>query len=108
MWNLGFVLVSVRVILRRGGIELPAMLIAIGDLICRLELLVVFVGHAERLADIVDAILVWRRVVASGRLVSHRISIFPVGVDITAGHDRAGLGVIRLGLLETLTPAAGG
>ena len=42
------------------------MLVEVSDLVCCLELFVVVVGHAERLADIVDAILVGVRLSPPG------------------------------------------
>ena len=47
-----------RIVLRRRGVELPAVLVALGDLVGPLELLVVLVLDRRARADVVDAILV--------------------------------------------------
>ena len=65
------------------------MLVALGDLVGRLQLFVVLVLDAERLADVVDAILVGRRVVAAGRFVADGVGVFPARVDVAAGELRA-------------------
>src|SRR5687768_10941073 len=98
-------LIPVLVIVGRGGIQFPAVLVALDDLVGPLELLVVVVGDAERLADVVDAILVGGGVVAARRFIPHRVGFLPVGVDVAAGDCRAGLGVLVDGVLHV--PAAG-
>ena len=78
-----------RVVVRRRRVELPAVLVALGDLVGGLQLLVVLVGDAERLADVVDAVLIGRRVVAAGGFVADGVGVFPVRVDVPAGQRRA-------------------
>ena len=63
---------------------------------------------AERRADVVDDVLVRRRVVAAGGLVADRVGVFPVRVHVAAGHRGAGLGVLLLGLAERRAAAARG
>ncbi len=63
--------VAVAVVFRRSGIELPPVTIAVRDLVGSAQLLVVLIFHAERLGDIVHAILIRRRVVAARRLVAN-------------------------------------
>src|SRR5688572_22538024 len=101
-------LVSFLVIVRRGGIQLPAVLVAFGDLVRALELLVVLVGHAERLADVVDAVLVGGRIVAPRGFVAHRVGFLPVGIDVAAGDRRTRFVVIVDRVLEVLPARAGG
>jgi hypothetical protein len=62
--------IPILVVVRRCRVELPAVFVASGDFVGGLELLVVVVLHAERFADVVDAILIGRRVVAAGGLVA--------------------------------------
>ena len=71
------------------------MAIAIRDLRATLELLVVVVLDAERAADVVDDVLIGRRVVAARGFVADRFGGFPIGVDITGGERRAAAGVLR-------------
>src|SRR6478672_7732077 len=94
------VFVVLVVVFGRRGIELPAVLVAVGDLVRPLELLVVLVLDAERAADVVHAILVRRRVVAAGRFVAYRVGIFPVGIHVAAGHRGTRLRVLALRLTQ--------
>ena len=59
----------VEVVFRR-GIELPAMAIALRDLLVAFELLVVLVFDTDSAADVVDDVLIGRRVVATGCFVA--------------------------------------
>ena len=61
------------------------MRIAFGDLRAALQFLVVFVLDAERAADLVDHILIRRRVVAARRFVADGFGRLPIGIDITRG-----------------------
>jgi hypothetical protein len=78
------------------------MTIALDDLLAALELLGIVVGDAERLADVVDPILVGRRVVSAGCLVADRIGIVPTGVDVARGQFGSGFGVVGEPFLELL------
>ena len=70
------------------------MLVAVGDLIAAAQFLVVLILHAERLADVVDDVLVRRRVVAARCLVAGEVGVLDVGVDIAAGDGRRHGGVV--------------
>src|SRR5689334_14856022 len=107
-WRASAALAALAVIVRGGRIQLPAVLVALGDLVGALQLLVVVVFDAEGVADFVDAILVRRRVVAARGFVAARVGLFPVRVHVAAGQSRARLGV-RLALrLLGLGAALGG
>src|SRR3972149_788096 len=75
----------VVIVLRRRRVELPPLLVALLDLRLALQLLVVLVLHTDRLADVVDDVLVGGRVVAARRLVAGAVRRLPVGVDAAAG-----------------------
>src|SRR5688572_21623714 len=66
-------LVAIVIVFRRSGIELPALLIALRDLLLALELLVVFVLHAHCAADVVHDVLIGRRVVATWCFISDAV-----------------------------------
>src|SRR5215204_4376849 len=83
------------------------MPIALDDLVGRLQLFVVLILDAEGAADVVDAILIGRRVVAARGFVADRVGVFPVRVHVAAGHRGARLGVIALGLAQRRTATPG-
>src|SRR5213079_2565244 len=56
--------------------------------------LVVLVLHADRFTDVVDDVLVGRRVVAAGRFVANGGRGFPIGIDVAGGQGRARLVVL--------------
>src|SRR5687767_12207250 len=86
-----------------GRVVLPAVFVALDDLVGALELFVVLVFDAERHADIVHVVLIGRWVVAPGRFVASAVGRLPVGVHVAAGERRAGLGVLLVALLQLLT-----
>src|SRR5205085_4733287 len=90
------------------GVELPAVLVAGLDLGRALQLLAVLVVDAERLADLVDDVLVGRRIVAARGLVAAAVSRLPVGIDVARGDGRAGLVRFADVLQQLLAPGAGG
>ena len=63
---------------------------------------------AERLADVVDAILIGRRIVAARGFVADRVGVLPVRVDVAAGQGGAGLGVLLPGLAQRRASGACG
>jgi hypothetical protein len=73
--------------------------IALGDLVGAFQLLVVLVLYAERLADIVDAILIRRRIVAARRFVADGVRILPVRIDVASRQIGADLVVFAARLL---------
>src|SRR5438128_572254 len=77
-------LLAFFVIFGRGRIELPAVLVALDDFVARAQLFVVLVLHAERLSDVVDDVLIGRRIVASGRLFTREVRVLDVPVDVAA------------------------
>src|SRR4051812_42739783 len=93
-------LVPIVPVLGAGWIELPAVRVALGDLLLALELLVVLVLDAHSLPDVVNDVLIWCGIVAAGRFVADAVSGFPVGVHVAGRHGRAGLGVFRKLLLH--------
>jgi hypothetical protein len=64
--------------------------IAFGQFVAALQFFVVVGLNPYRLADLVDDVLIRRRVIAAGCFVADRFGIFPVGVDIASGHGRSG------------------
>ena len=84
------------------------MPIAFSDLVRRLQLFVVLILDSERPADVVDPILIGRWIVTAWRFVADCIRVFPVGVDITAGHFGAGLVVFAYRVAQLLTSRACG
>src|SRR6478672_10500638 len=70
------------------------MLVALGDLVAALEFLVAPVVHAERLADIIDAVLTGGRIVAAGGFVADRVRVLPFRVDVAARECGTGFGVL--------------
>ena len=70
------------------------MPVALGDFLAPAELFVIAVLNAERTADVVDAILPGRGVVAPGGFVADGVGILPLGVDVPRGQSRARLGVL--------------
>jgi hypothetical protein len=69
------------------------MAVALGYLVPAFELLVVCVLNPERLPDIVDAILIGRRVVSARSFVAHGIGVLPFGIDVTGGEHGPTFGV---------------
>ncbi len=69
------------------------MPIAIGDLVAALQLFVVLVLDTQRASDFIDDILIRRRVVAAGSLVTRGVGRFPIGIDIARGQRGARRGV---------------
>src|SRR2546425_4766747 len=96
---------SLVVVLARGRVEFPAVAIAFDDLLLALELFVVLVFHADRLADIVDDVLVGRRIVAARRFIADAVGGFPVGIDIAGRQGRAGLSDGILSMSQFLAAA---
>src|SRR5688500_6107639 len=90
--RLASVLVVILVILRRRRIELPAVPIALDDLVGGLQLLVVLIGDPQRGADVVHAVLIRCGVVAAGGFVADGVGLFPVRIDVAAGDRGAGFG----------------
>lgn len=78
---------SVLVVFRGSGIELPPVLVALGELLARTELFVVLIRHAQGPPDVFDNLLIRRRIIAAGRFVAAEIRVLPVGVDV-APRDR--------------------
>src|SRR5579862_4869934 len=64
---------ALRIVFRRGGIELPSMCIALRFLVAGPKLLVVGVGDSRLLADLLDHILVERGIAAGRRLLTARL-----------------------------------
>jgi hypothetical protein len=60
------------------------MLVALGDLVAALQLLIRAVVHAERLANVIDAVLTGGRIVSAGGLVAYRVGVLPFRVDVAA------------------------
>jgi hypothetical protein len=83
------------------------MPIALDDLVAALELFVVVVVDAQRLADLVDAILIRRRVVAARRFVADGVGVLPVRVDVAGRQGWAGLGVLGQLVLELFAAGTG-
>ena len=96
-------LLAFFVIFGRGRIELPAVLVALDDFVARAQLFVVLVLHAERLSDVVDDVLIGRRIVASGRLFTREVRVLDVHVDVAAGH--VGHAAMPCAVLLELGPA---
>ena len=67
-----------RPVVRRRRIEFPAVAIAFEDFVAALQFLIVLVLDAERLADVVDAILIGRRIVAARRFVADGVGVLPL------------------------------
>ena len=89
------------------------MLVALGHFVGRLQLFVVRVLDAERFADVVDDVLIGRRVVAAGRFLAGEERVLDVDVDVAAGDvassrdGRAGVSAhIRRG--RCVRPSRGG
>ena len=97
---------AVLVVLRRGRVQLPAVLVALFELRRALQLLIVFVLHAKRPSNLVDDVLVGRRVVAARRLVARAVGRLPVRVQVAARQRRAGFRVFRQVLLDSCLPGA--
>jgi hypothetical protein len=76
------------------------VLVALGDLVDRLQLFVVGVLDAEGAADVVHTVLVGRRIVSAGRFVADGVRVFPVGIHVAAGQLRAGVGAFLFGVEE--------
>src|SRR5690349_7490751 len=87
-------LLFVGPVVGRGRVELPAVSIPLGDLLAALELFVVVVGDAERLADVIHAILIRRRVVSARGFVTDCVGVVPLRVNVTRGQGGTGLGVL--------------
>src|SRR5207244_5365685 len=87
-------LVPVSVILSRGRVVLPAMLVAFGDLVGSLQLFCIVIFHAQRAADFFDDVLIGGGIIAAGRFVAILVRIFPICVDVTGGEIRPGFGML--------------
>src|SRR4029078_2954244 len=87
-------------------VELPAMGVALGDLLLALQLLVVLVLDADGLADVVDDVLVGCGMVAAGRFVADAVGRLPVGIDVAGGHGRTRFGVLGELVLHAAAAAA--
>ena len=61
-----------------------------------------------RLADVVDDVLVGRRVVAAGRFVAHAVRRLPIGIDVAGGQRRARLVVLGEALAQLAASGARG
>src|SRR4029077_5782180 len=96
------------VVVRRRGVELPAMLVPLDDLVAAFQLLVVFVREAECFADLLDAVLVGRQVVAAGSLAPAEVGVLPVRVEVAAGDGRRHAAVLVQAPVERLAAAARG
>jgi hypothetical protein len=82
------------------------MFVSLGDLPRAFQLLVVLILDADGAADVVDDVLIGRRVVAARSFVADAVGRLPIGVDVAAGHRRTGLGVLRVLLEKLATPRA--
>src|SRR5581483_6202197 len=78
-------LLALLVVFGRRRVQLPAVPVALGDFVGGPELFVVLILHANRAADVVDQILIGRRVVAAGGLVAREVRALEVGVLVAAG-----------------------
>ena len=77
----------ISIVLSGSRIQLPPVLVALDDFVARLQLLVVLVFHAERLADVVDDVLVGGRIVAAWRFLTGEIRVLDVDVGIAGGES---------------------
>src|SRR4029077_5001080 len=68
-----------------GGIQLPAVFVALAEFVGGFQLLVVLVLHAERLADVIDDVLIGRRIVATGRFLAGEERVHRIDVRVAAG-----------------------
>src|SRR5262245_58467714 len=73
------------VIVGRGGVQFPAVLVTLSEFVAGFQLLVVLVLHAERLADVVDDVLIGRRVVAAGRFLAGEERVHRIDIRVAAG-----------------------
>ena len=76
------------------------MFVALDDFIRGLELLIVLVLNAERFPDVVDDLLIRRRIVAAWRLVARKIRLLPIRVHVAASNRRRDPGIFLQRLCE--------
>src|SRR4030095_11526651 len=88
-------------VVRRCRIELPAVLVPLGDLALAFEFLVVLILHADRAADVVDDVLIWRGIVTPRCFITDAVGRLPIRIDITSRQLWTGFGVLLV-LLEHL------
>jgi len=87
---------AIEVVLRRRGIELPAVLVAGPYLVvAERQRLGVLEGHAGALTDLLDDVLVRRWRGPADRFFTFRFGPLPRGVDVAAGKNRRRRGVNR-------------
>ena len=79
------------------------MLVAAFFLFADLQLLAVRVGHAHRLADLIQVVASRRGRAAADRLISSRLSVLPAGIDIAARERRIGARIVLEAIGERLT-----
>src|SRR5206468_13020877 len=104
----GPLLLPVFVILRRGGVQFPPVLVALDQLLACFQRLVIIVLNAQRLADVVDDVLIGRRVVATWGLLAGEVSVVDVHVDVAGGDVGRHSAVIAQGLFDFGAPGARG
>src|SRR6185369_14335781 len=81
--SLAFAVDSIRVVLRRRGIEFPAMMITLLDLFRCVKRFIVLISQPDRFAKLFDNVLIRRgRRTADGFIAN--VGAGPVGIKITA------------------------
>jgi len=70
------------------------VLVAAFFLLTDVQLLAVRVGHAHRLADLIQVVASRRGRAAADRLISSRLSVLPAGIDIAARERRIGARIV--------------
>lgn len=76
------------------------MSIALGDLVAALQFFALSIHDTKRLSDVIHAILIRRRVVATRRLVAHRIGVVPSGIEVARREAGTRFGVPLDGVLQ--------
>src|SRR5262249_26638559 len=62
------------------------MFVALADFVARAQLLVILILNPQRFPDVLDDLLIRRRIVAAWGLIAAEVGLFEVGVEVAAGN----------------------